>query len=67
MISIFGGSSAWNSLPTELGDITDSESFKKRLENVLFYRAFDYCATLLDILYSGALQIPSRLIDRSID
>ena len=32
---------AWNTLPSDLHDITDTSTFRKRLKNVLFDRAFN--------------------------
>ena len=35
------GPAAWNTLPSDLHDITDTSTFRKRLKNVLFDRAFN--------------------------
>ena len=32
---------AWNTLPSDLHDITDTSTFRKRLKNVLFDRAYN--------------------------
>ena len=32
----------WNTLPSDLHDITDTSTFRKRLKNVLFDRAFNW-------------------------
>ena len=55
---------AWNTLPSDLHDITDTSTFRKRLKNVLFDRAYNWLLlALLDESYSGALQISRWLID----
>ena len=36
------GPAAWNTLPSDLHDITDTSTFRKRLKNVLFDRAFNW-------------------------
>ena len=36
------GPAAWNTLPSDLRDITDTSTFRKRLKNVLFDRAFNW-------------------------
>jgi len=38
----YSGPSAWNTLPSDLHDITDTSTFRKRLKNVLFDRAFNW-------------------------
>ena len=59
---------AWNTLPSDLHDITDTCRFRKRLSNVLFDRAYNWLLlALLDESYSGALQISRWLIDWLID
>ena len=51
-----------------LHDITDTSTFRKRLKNVLFDRAYNWLLlALLDVSYSGALQISHWLIDWLID
>ena len=35
----YSGPAAWNTLPSDLHDITDTSTFRKRLKNVLFDRA----------------------------
>ena len=46
-------------LPVDLRDITDTSTFRKRLKSVLFDRAYQrLLLALLDVSYSGALQIP---------
>ena len=58
------GPAAWNTLPPDLHDITDTGAFRKRLESVLFDRAYHWLLlALLDVSYSGALQISRWLID----
>ena len=55
---------AWNTLPSDLRDIPDTSTFRKRLKNVLFDRAYNWLLlALLDESYSGALQISRWLID----
>jgi len=34
------GPAAWNTLPYDLHDITDTDTFRKRLESVLYDRAY---------------------------
>ena len=36
----YSGPAAWNTLPSDLHDITDTNAFKKRLKTVLFDRAY---------------------------
>ena len=36
----YSGLAAWNSLPADLHDITDTNTFKKRLKTVLFDRSY---------------------------
>ena len=36
------GPAVWNTLPSDLHDITDTSIFRKRLKNVLFDRAFNW-------------------------
>ena len=56
----------WNTLPSDLHDITDTSTFRKRPKSVLFDRAYHWLLLpLLDVSYSGALQIPCWLIDWS--
>jgi len=38
----YSGPAAWNTLPSDLHDITDTSTFRKRLKNVLFDRAFNW-------------------------
>jgi len=58
------GPAAWNTLPSDLYDITDTDTFRKRLKSVLFDRAYHWILlALLDMSYSGALQILRWLID----
>ena len=60
------GPAAWNTLPSDLHDITDTGTFRKRLKSVLFDRAYHWLLlALLDVSYSGALQISGWLIDSS--
>jgi len=37
----YSGPTAWNTLLSDLHDITDTSTFRKRLKNVLFARAFN--------------------------
>ena len=37
----YSGPAAWNTLPSDLHDITDTSTFRKRLTNVLFDRAYN--------------------------
>ena len=41
----YRGPAAWNTLPSDLQDITDTGTFRKRLQSVLYNRAYttDYC------------------------
>ena len=58
------GPAAWNTLPSDLHHITDISTFRKRLKSVLFDRAYHWLLlALLDVSYSGALQISRWLID----
>jgi len=51
-------------LPSDLHDITDTGTFRKRLKSVLFDRAYHWLLlALVDVSYSGALQISRWLID----
>jgi len=60
------GPAAWNTLPSDLHDIKDTDTFRKRLKSVLFDRAYhQLLLALLDVSYSGALQILRWLIDWS--
>ena len=60
----YSGPAAWNTLPSDLHDITDTSTFRKRLKNLLFDRAYNWLLlALLDESYSGALQISCWLID----
>ena len=36
----YSGPAAWNTLPSDLHDVTDTNVFKKRLKTVLFDRAY---------------------------
>jgi len=57
------GPAAWNTLPSDLHDIKDTDTFRKRLKCVLFDRAYHWLLlALLDVSYSGALQILHWLI-----
>ena len=38
----YSGPAAWNTLPFDLHDITDTSTFRKRLKNVLFDRAYNW-------------------------
>ena len=63
----YSSPAAWNTLPSNLHDDTDTSTFRKRLKNVLFDRAYNWLLlALLDESYSGAVQI-SALIDWLID
>jgi len=60
----YSGLAAWNTLPSDLHDITDTSTFRKWLKNVLFDRAYNWLLlALLDESYSGALQISRWVID----
>jgi len=59
----YSGPAAWNTLPSDLHDITDTSTFRKWLKNVHFDRAYNgLLLALLDKSYSGALQISRWLI-----
>ena len=61
---LYSSGAAWNTLPSDLHDITDTSTFRKRLKNVLFDRAYNWLLlAFLDESYSGALQISCWLID----
>jgi len=64
----YSGPAAWNSLPADLHDITDTNTFKKRLKTVLFDCAYWRVITVVRCswtvralyciaLYSGRLQL----------
>jgi len=58
------GPTAWSTLFSDLHGITDTGTFRKRLKSVLFDRAYHWLLlALLDVSYSGALQISRWLID----
>jgi len=60
----YSGPAAWNTLPSDLYDITDTGTFRKRLKSVLFDRTYHWLLLeLLDVSYSGALEISRWLID----
>ena len=60
----YSSPAAWNTLSPDLHDITDTSTFRKRLKNVLFDRAYNWLLLAhLDESYSGALQISRWLID----
>ena len=64
----YSGPDAWNTLPSDLHDITDTSTFRKRLKSVLFDRAYHWLLlALLDMSYSGTLQISHWLNDWLID
>ena len=57
------GPAAWNTLPSDLHDITDTGTFRKRLKSLLYDHAYHWLLlALLDVLYSGSLQISRWLI-----
>ena len=59
----YSGPAAWNTLPSDLHDITNTSTFRKRLKNVLFECGYHWLLlALLDMSFSGALQIPCWLI-----
>jgi len=58
--SSYCGPAAWNTLPSDLHDITDTGTFRRRLKSVLYDRAYHRLGlllALLDVSYSGALQL----------
>jgi len=58
------GPAAWNTLPSDLHDVTDTGTFRKRLKSVLSDRAYHWLLlALLDVSYSDALQISRWLIE----
>jgi len=58
------GPAAWKTLPSDLHDITDTGTFRKRLKSVLYGRAYHWLLlALLDVSYSDALQISRWLIE----
>ena len=40
----YSGPAAWNTLPSDLHDITDTSTSRKRLKNVLFDRDYCWCS-----------------------
>jgi len=53
----YSGPAAWNTLPSELHNITDTSTFTKRLKSVLFDRAYYWLLlALLDTLYNSTLK-----------
>jgi len=61
---LYSGQAAWNTLPSDLHDITDTSTFIKQLESVLFDHAYNrLLLALLDRSHSGTLQILCWLID----
>ena len=67
----YSGPTAWNTLPSNLHDITDTSTFRKwfkNVKNILFDRAYNpLLLVLLDESYSSALQISHWLIDWLVD
>jgi len=62
--SSYCGPAAWNTRPSDLHDITDTGTFRKRLKSVLFDRAYHWLLLVLLVMsYSGALWISHWLID----
>ena len=58
------GPATWNTLPSDLHGITDTSTSRKRLKSVLYDRAYHWLLlALLDVSYSGALQISRWLIN----
>jgi len=58
------GPATWNTLPSDLHDITDSGTFRKWLKSVLHDCAYLWLLlALLDVSYSDALRISRWLID----
>ena len=54
----YSGPAAWNTLPSDLHDINDTSTFRKRPKSVLFDRAYNLpLLALLEVSYSGDLQI----------
>ena len=56
----YSGPAAWNTLPSDLHDITDTDAFKKRLKTVLFDRAYWLIIVVVRCSWtvrSGAVQI----------
>jgi len=63
----YRGPAAWNTLPSDLHDITYTGTFTKQLKNVVFDRVYHWLLlALLDVSYSGALPISRWFIDWSI-
>ena len=61
----YSGPAAWNTLPSDLHDITDTSIHSENDSTVYcFDRAYHWLLlALLDVSYSGALRIPCWLID----
>jgi len=46
---LYSGSATWNALPSDLHEISDTSTFRKRLKSVLFDRAYHRLLALLDV------------------
>ena len=63
----YSGPAVWNTLPSVIHDITDTSTSRKRLKSALFDHAYHWLLlALLDVSYSGGLQISHWLIDWSV-
>jgi len=61
---IYSGPATWNNLPSDLHDITDTSTFRKRLKSVSFDGAYHWLLlAFLDMSYSAGLQILHWLMD----
>jgi len=60
----YSGSAAWNTLPSDLHEITDTSALRKWLKSVLFDCAYRWLLlALLEVSYRGILQISRWLVD----
>jgi len=61
---LYSSPATWYTLPFDLHDIIDASTFRKQLKSVLFDHAYHWLlSALLDVLYSGTLQILHWLVD----
>ena len=62
----YSGPAAWNTLPSDLHDITDTSTFRKRLKNILFDRAYNWLQLTIAGMSRIAVPYKSR-VDWLID
>ena len=63
----YSGPAAWNTLPSDLHDITDTRTFRKRLENVLFDRVYNWLLLALVLIHIRSFYVPVGPGDRPND